>query len=65
MMKRNWVVLMLLMSGWVQFSQTYDSYRPERDKVHDLVHTKLKVDFNFDKKELNGEAWITDRKSVV
>ena len=59
MMKRNWVVLMLLMSGWVQFSQTYDSYRPERDKVHDLVHTKLKVDFNFDKKELNGEAWIT------
>jgi aminopeptidase N len=59
MKKRNWIVFILLISGWVQFSQTYDSYRPERDKIHDLVHTKLKVDFNFDHKELNGEAWIT------
>jgi aminopeptidase N len=35
------------------------SYKPEREKIHDLVHTKLKVDFNFSNKTMNGEAWIT------
>ncbi len=35
------------------------TYRAEREKVHDLVHTKLKVDFNFSNKTMNGEAWIT------
>jgi aminopeptidase N len=34
-------------------------YQPEREKIHDLMHTKLKVDFNFDDKTMNGEAWIT------
>tara|TARA_R110001632_G_scaffold81493_1_gene181509 strand:+ start:1293 stop:3749 length:2457 start_codon:yes stop_codon:yes gene_type:complete len=34
-------------------------YRKERDKINNLVHTKLKVDFNFDEKELNGEEWLT------
>ncbi len=23
------------------------------------MHTKLKVDFNFDNKTMNGEAWVT------
>ncbi|MFY7670864.1 M1 family aminopeptidase [Tenacibaculum sp. MEBiC06402] len=41
------------------FSQNGTQYRGERDKIHDLVHTKLKVDFNFDKQTMNGEAWIT------
>ncbi|KAB1159618.1 M1 family metallopeptidase [Tenacibaculum aiptasiae] len=41
------------------FSQTSDIYRGEKDKVHDLIHTKLKVDFNFENKELNGEEWVT------
>lgn len=36
-----------------------DTYKPERERVNNLVHTKLKVDFNFEKKQLNGEAWIT------
>ena len=36
-----------------------NTYQGERDKIHDLIHTKLKVDFNFKDKELNGEAWIT------
>lgn len=58
-MIKKWMIFILLMFSFINFSQTYDSYRPERDKVHDLVHTKLKVDFNFDKKELNGEAWVT------
>ena len=34
-------------------------YRAEREKINDLIHTKLKVDFNFEKSQLNGEAWIT------
>ena len=34
-------------------------YRAEKTKTHAILHTKLKVDFNFDKKQLNGEEWIT------
>ncbi|MDC3366646.1 M1 family metallopeptidase, partial [Flavobacteriaceae bacterium] len=31
----------------------------ERDKINDLIHTKLKVSFNFENKELNGQEWVT------
>ncbi|WKD86685.1 Aminopeptidase N [Polaribacter huanghezhanensis] len=34
-------------------------YRKEKDKVHELQHTKLVVSLDFKKKELNGEAWLT------
>ena len=34
-------------------------YQSEKEKIHDLVHTKLKVDFNFKEKTMNGEAWLT------
>ncbi len=34
-------------------------YRGEREKINDLVHTKLKVAFDYSKKHLIGEAWIT------
>jgi len=34
-------------------------YRAEREKVSDLVHTKLKVSFDYDKSQMAGEAWIT------
>ncbi|MFY0630949.1 MAG: M1 family metallopeptidase [Flavobacteriaceae bacterium] len=34
-------------------------YRSEKEKVNNLIHTKLAVDFNFKEKELNGEAWVT------
>ena len=34
-------------------------YRAEREKINNLVHTKLKVDFNFEKSQMNGEAWVT------
>lgn len=55
--KRLFFVLVLL--SLVTFSQNYKSYKPEREKIHDLIHTKLKVDFNFKEKQLNGEAWVT------
>ncbi len=35
------------------------TYQPERERIHNLVHTKLNVDFNFASKTMNGEAWIT------
>ncbi|RKF03981.1 aminopeptidase N [Tenacibaculum lutimaris] len=41
------------------YSQSDKVYRAERDKVHSLIHTKLKVDFNFQEQEMNGEEWVT------
>ncbi|MDY7394032.1 M1 family metallopeptidase [Aureibaculum sp. 2210JD6-5] len=34
-------------------------YRAEREKINDLVHTKLKVSFDYAKSQMAGEAWIT------
>ncbi|WP_231961683.1 M1 family metallopeptidase [Urechidicola croceus] len=34
-------------------------YRSEKEKVNDLVHTKLNVKFDIPKSQLIGEAWIT------
>ena len=34
-------------------------YRAENEKVNNIVHTKLKVKFDFAKRELIGEEWIT------
>ncbi len=35
------------------------SYKPEREKINNLVHTKLKVSFDFEKMQMPAEAWIT------
>ena len=56
---QKFLFIFFVMLTFVGFSQNTSTYRPERDKIHDLVHTKLKVDFNFAEKQLNGEAWIT------
>ena len=48
---QKFLFLLILMFRFVVFSQTYNSYRPEREKIHDLVHTKLKVDFDFRSEE--------------
>ncbi|MGJ8743234.1 M1 family aminopeptidase [Polaribacter sp.] len=53
------LLFLFLMLTFVGFSQSTTTYRAEKDKVHNLIHTKLKVDFNFKEKQLNGEAWIT------
>lgn len=50
--------IILLLTSVVSFSQD-KTYQPEREKINNLVHTKLKVDFNFKESQLNGEAWIT------
>ncbi|WP_456379032.1 M1 family metallopeptidase [Lutibacter sp.] len=56
-MKNLLLTLILLFS--VIVSAQKKIYRGEREKVNSLVHTKLKVDFNFEESQMNGEAWIT------
>ncbi len=56
-MKNIFVVLILLLT--LSLKAQDKTYQPERDKINNLVHTKLKVDFNFEKSQLNGEAWVT------
>ena len=51
--------LCIQLSFAMGFAQNSIHYKGERDKIHLLEHTKLKVDFNFEEKQLNGEAWIT------
>ena len=61
-LQRLLFVVILFLSCFSISSQIQDPtsiYRKERDKINNLVHTKLKVSFNFDKKELNGEEWLT------
>ncbi|UAM99362.1 M1 family metallopeptidase [Polaribacter litorisediminis] len=53
------VFLVFMVWATIGFAQIQGSYKPEREKIHDLIHTKLKVDFNFKDKTMNGEAWIT------
>jgi len=42
-----------------QEEATIKTYRAEKTKEYDLVHTKLKVAFDFSKRQMSGEAWIT------
>ena len=60
------VILFLVYSSL--FAQNQDPtsiYRKERDKINNLVHTKLKVSFNFDQKELNGDSKNSAIKQVA
>ncbi|MDD7914063.1 M1 family metallopeptidase [Polaribacter ponticola] len=52
------IVFCFICVSLISFAQS-TTYQPEREKTHDLVHTKLKVDFNFENKTMNGEAWVT------
>lgn len=60
-MKNILVVLTFIISitSIAQHDNSLGIYRGEETKLHDLIHTKLKVSFDFEKKQLNGEAWIT------
>jgi len=61
MIKKVFFLTLLLWVNLSLFSQELSEipYRAERTKESDLVHTKLKVDFNFAKSQMNGEAWLT------
>ncbi|TYP99194.1 aminopeptidase N [Tenacibaculum adriaticum] len=58
-MKNIFLSLIVALLTTITFAQTSPEYRAERDKIHDLVHTKLKVDFNFQEQTMNGEEWVT------
>jgi len=56
-------LLGILFSGNV-FAQTDTSgrtaiYRQTHTKSTELKHTKLKVNFNYQKEQMNGEEWLT------
>ena len=53
------LLLTLLLFTSIIVSAQDKIYQPEREKINNLIHTKLKVDFNFKESQLNGEAWIT------
>ena len=55
---RNLLFTLILLITVVVNAQEKE-YRAEREKINNLVHTKLKVDFNFEESQMNGEAWIT------
>ena len=54
-----WILYIFVAITTVGFSQNNLIYKAEKEKKHNLIHTKLKVDFNFEEKQLNGEAWVT------
>ncbi len=56
---KHFFIIVFLFFEITVSSQNTINYKAEREKIHDLVHTKLKVDFNFLEKTMNGEAWIT------
>jgi len=65
MKKITLFILIALFSVFFAFPQEADStkveniYRAEREKINDIVHTKLNVKFDFAKRQLIGEEWIT------
>ena len=64
-MRFTLIVLLALATLGIQAQENNNTptinpeYRAEREKINDLVHTKLKVSFDFGKQHLLGEAWIT------
>ena len=55
-MKKVLIAFLLFFAISIQAQEK--EYRAEREKVNKLIHTKLKVDFNFQKSQMNGEAWV-------
>lgn len=40
-------------------SNKMDIYRAESEKINDLIHTKLDLKFDYEKEEVNGQAWLS------
>jgi len=57
-MKKYTFTLILVLFAFIANAQD-NSYKASKEKINDLVHTKLKVQFDFDKMEMPAEAWIT------
>lgn len=55
--KKISILITILFTVVIQ-SQT-KVYKAERERISNLIHTKLVVDFDIPKSELHGEAWVT------
>ena len=53
------IFIFIFIFSFAQAQDPLSIYRSEREKVNNLVHTKLKVTFDFNEKQLNGEEWVT------
>lgn len=51
--------LLCTLAGFAQKVDPLSIYRAEKDRKFNLIHTKLKVDFDFKTKTMNGEEWVT------
>ncbi len=58
-MKKVTILLLLFITVITLQAQNETGYNGERTKKNDLVHTKLKVQFDFANRQMPGEAWIT------
>jgi aminopeptidase N len=66
-MRKLLFAVILLSAGSILFAQPQQSkdtswkkeYRETATRINDLVHTKLDVQFDFDKAYMYGKAWIT------
>jgi aminopeptidase N len=61
MIKKSLFLLFLVLTFTIYAQQETESikiYRAEETKFNVLIHTKLKVSFDFPKRYLYGEAWI-------
>lgn len=57
-------IISCLLSFALLWGQTEQSgrnapYRATHNKTTELLHTKLKVNFDFEKEEMHGEEWLT------
>jgi aminopeptidase N len=67
MTKRFFIAIFLIAFSFSQAQQIHSDrqlesnkqYRASRTMVNDLIHTKLKVSFDFAKREMAGEEWVT------
>ena len=54
----KYLLFIFLLLSTLTFSQS-NGYRAEKEKINDLVHTKLNVSFDIPNSKLKGEAWVT------
>ena len=58
-MKKILITILLTAFALTSSLAQETTYNAERVKINDLVHTKLKVSFDFANMQMPGEAWIT------
>ncbi len=60
-MKKHLLLLCIIFITHTLLAQntTLSNYRASKDKINNLIHTRLDVSLNYQKRQLNGKAWIT------